>query len=178
MACGGFALFFVASDGSASIYGIILLLTAAIFWSLANIVMKRAGQVNLLHFMVWVSLIPPLPLFILSYIFETSTPFSLLFETTEKAWFAMIYVGYVSTLLAFALWGWLMVNYPVANVAPFALLIPLVGIIGANVLLGEQLKQIELLGGGIILLGLAISVLGQMIFDHIKGKKRQNSQPL
>ncbi|MCF6441970.1 EamA family transporter [Pseudoalteromonas luteoviolacea] len=165
IACSGFSLFFVTSGGGATLFGVVLLLGAAVFWSVANIVIKYAGKVNLLHFMVWVSLIPPVPLFALSYLYESNAPITLLLAMTEQAWLSLMYVGYISTLVAFALWGWLMVNYPSASVAPFALLIPVVGVIGANLLLGEQLNKVELIGGGIILVGLSISVLGKTTFS-------------
>lgn len=63
----GFSFFFFTVNNSITTLGVILLITAAFFWSISNIIMKRIKGVNLLHFMVWVCLIPPLPLFLLSY---------------------------------------------------------------------------------------------------------------
>ncbi|MCG9680153.1 EamA family transporter [Vibrio sp. Isolate24] len=167
LACIGFSFFFYTAGGNATALGITLILCAAGFWSVSNLIMKRMGDVNLLHFMVWVSLIPPIPLFFVSWHFETNQPVSLLLATTEKSWLSLLYVSYISTLAAFALWGWLLKNYPTAVVTPFALLIPVVGIVGSSLLLNEQLSNLEMLGGALILFGLSASVLGSRLYTFI-----------
>ncbi|MCG9681716.1 EamA family transporter [Vibrio sp. Isolate23] len=167
LACIGFSFFFYTAGGNATTLGITLILCAAGFWSVSNLIMKRMGDVNLLHFMVWVSLIPPIPLFLVSWHFETNQPVSLLLATTEKSWLSLLYVSYISTLAAFALWGWLLKNYPTAVVTPFALLIPVVGIVGSSLLLNEQLSDLEMLGGALILCGLSASVLGSRLYTFI-----------
>ncbi|USD34786.1 MULTISPECIES: EamA family transporter [Vibrio] len=167
LACIGFSFFFYTAGGNATTLGITLILCAAGFWSVSNLIMKRMGDVNLLHFMVWVSLIPPIPLFLVSWHFETNQPVSLLLATTEKSWLSLLYVSYISTLAAFALWGWLLKNYPTAVVTPFALLIPVVGIVGSSLLLNEQLSNLEMLGGALILFGLSASVLGSRLYTFI-----------
>lgn len=159
----GFSLFFINSSGSTTILGAVLILFAALFWSFSNLIMKRLQDVNLLHFIVWVSLVPPLPLFTLSYFIETDAPLTLLLNTTTQSWLSIAYVGYISTLIAFAIWGWLLKNHKAAAVTPFALLIPIVGIVGSALLLNEQLMLMEAIGGGFILCGLTISVTGARI---------------
>ncbi|MER2495996.1 EamA family transporter [Vibrio neptunius] len=175
LACIGFSLFFYTAGGNATALGITLILCAAAFWAVSNLIMKKIGDVNLLHFMIWVSLIPPLPLFLVSWHFETNQPLTLLLATTEKSWLSLLYVSYISTLAAFALWGWLLKNHPAAVVTPFALLIPVVGIVGSNLLLNEQLTHIEMLGGGLILFGLSVSVLGLRLYHFISQRQRLNS---
>ena len=159
----GFSLFFINSSGSTTMLGAVLILFAALFWSFSNLIMKRLQDVNLLHFIVWVSLVPPLPLFTLSYFIETDAPLTLLLNTTTQSWLSIAYVGYISTLIAFAIWGWLLKNHKAAAVTPFALLIPIVGIVGSALLLNEQLMLMEAIGGGFILCGLTISVTGARI---------------
>ncbi|MGB5918642.1 EamA family transporter [Arcobacter sp.] len=163
----GFGFFFFTVDTNITLLGIVLILSASIFWSVSNVIMKQIKDVNLLHFMVWVSLIPPLPLFILSYFYESHEPLTLLLNSSVKTWASVAYTGYISTLVAFAIWGWLLKNYNSAVVTPFALAIPVVGIIGSNILLNEQLNHIETLGAILILFGLFISVLGNRIYKLI-----------
>ncbi|USD27779.1 EamA family transporter [Pseudoalteromonas sp. SCSIO 43201] len=172
----GFSLFFINSSGSTTILGAVLILFAALFWSFSNLIMKRLQNVNLLHFIVWVSLVPPLPLFTLSYFIETDSPLTLLMNTTTQSWLSIAYVGYISTLIAFAIWGWLLKNHKAAAVTPFALLIPIVGIIGSALLLNEQLMLMEAIGGGFILCGLTISVTGARI-SKIFSKPRADVLP-
>lgn len=170
----GFGFFFFTVDTHITLLGIVLILSASIFWSVSNVIMKQIKDVNLLHFMVWVSLIPPLPLFILSYIFETHEPLTLLLNSSVKTWISVAYTGYISTLVAFAIWGWLLKNYNSAVVAPFALVIPVIGIVSSNILLNEQLDKVEAIGAILILFGLFISVLGNRIYKLVfKTKKRR-----
>lgn len=147
IACSGFGLFFLSETGSVTLYGMVLILCAALSWAVSNLIMKQLKQVNLLHFMVWVSAVAPLPLFGLSYYLESNTPVTLIQNTSAQSWLALLYVGPVSTLLAFALWGWLLGRHRAAAVTPFALLIPLVGMIGASLILGEQISLFEMIGG-------------------------------
>ena len=163
----GFGFFFFTVDTNITLLGIVLILSASIFWSVSNVIMKQIKDVNLLHFMVWVSLIPPLPLFILSYFYESQEPLTLLLNSSVKTWASVAYTGYISTLLAFAIWGWLLKNYNSAVVTPFALVIPVVGIVSSNILLNEQLSYIETIGGVLILFGLSISVLGNKIYKLV-----------
>lgn len=160
----GFGFFFITVNAN---IGLVLILCAAIFWSISNIIMKQIKDVNLLHFMVWVSLIPPLPLFILSYIYESEEPLTILLNSSMKTWLSLTYTGYISTLIAFAIWGYLLKNYKAALVTPFALAIPIVGIISSNILLSEQLTFLETIGAILIFFGLFISVLGKKIYDFI-----------
>ncbi|PCK32043.1 EamA family transporter [Pseudoalteromonas piscicida] len=156
----GFSLFFINASGSTTVLGAMLILGAALFWSFSNLIMKRLQGVNLLHFIVWASLVPPLPLFILSYFIETDSPLMLIQKATSQAWLAVAYVGYISTLIAFAIWGWLLKEHKAASVTPFALLIPIVGMLGSALLLDEQLTLLEIIGAGLILFGLTVSVIG------------------
>lgn len=166
----GFSLFFIESGKNITLLGLALILMAAFFWAVSNVIMKKTKGINLLHFMVWVCLIPPLPLLVLSYYTETSTPIELVLSASVKAWSSLIYVSYASTLVAFAIWGWLLRKYPAVSVTPFALLIPVVGIITSSFILQERLNNMELIGTLIIMSGLVICVLHNKISNWLKAK--------
>lgn len=44
----------------------LVMLASALSWSIGNVLVKRLGKVDMLHLMVWASLVPPLPAFMLS----------------------------------------------------------------------------------------------------------------
>ncbi|HEY1609183.1 MAG TPA: EamA family transporter, partial [Paraburkholderia sp.] len=59
-----------AGPQSMTIAGFVLTLCAAVMWALGNIVTKKVGKVDLVGLVVWASLVPPVPFFVLSYFFE------------------------------------------------------------------------------------------------------------
>lgn len=163
----GFSLFFLNLGHSITVLGLGLILLAAFFWSISNIIMKQVKGVNLLHFMVWVCLIPPIPLLLLSNFMETREPLALVLSVSAKTWVSLIYVSFISTLVAFAIWGKLLKSYAAVTVTPFALLIPVVGIITSSLLLNESLSVLEYMGCLLIMSGLVFCVLGEKIIRYL-----------
>ncbi len=162
----GFSLFFFNTEGNITYLGLSLILLAAFSWGISNLIMKRIKDVNLIHFMVWVSLIPPLPLLILSLLIEeTTTPATLILSLSPQAWLSLAYVGYISTLVAFAIWGWLLKKHPAATIIPFALLIPVTGIISSSFILDERLTESDVAGTLLIMISLIMCVLGDRVVN-------------
>jgi O-acetylserine/cysteine efflux transporter len=54
-----------------------------------------------------------------------------------------------------------MAHHSAATVAPFALLVPVVGMIAAALLFGESLSLLEFAGGALVMAGLALNVFGE-----------------
>jgi len=171
----GFSFYMFNAGGNITVLGLMLILSAAFFWAIANVMMKRMQGVNLFHFIIWVSLIPPLPLLALSLLMETSNPVEVLLSTSMKTWAALAYVSYISTLLAFALWGALLKNYSAASVTPFALLIPVVGMLTSNIMLNESLETSEIVGALMIMSGLVICVLGKRLLALLVAPSSQKN---
>jgi O-acetylserine/cysteine efflux transporter len=73
-------------------------------------------------------------------------------------WLGVAFQAWPTTLLAFAIWARLLRRYPVALVAPFTLLVPIVGMTAAIVLLGEAVTWWKLAGAAFVLGGLALNV--------------------
>ncbi|WP_120511026.1 EamA family transporter [Photobacterium salinisoli] len=174
VAVAGFGLFFLDADGNITAMGLMMILAAAFCWAIANTMMKRMQGVNLLHFMVWVSVVPPLPLLLMSYFTETAQPLDVLLAATSETWLALLYVSYLSTLLAFALWGYLLKSYPAATVTPFALLIPVVGMFTSTLVLNERMTVTEVAGAGLIFAGLSCCILGGRLMQaKIRAARQQ-----
>ena len=139
----------------------LMTVAAAAAWGVANIVSKRAGRIDMLGFIVWTSLIPPLPLLALSLWLEGPVRVEgALLGINGGTLAAVAYLAYPTTLFAFGVWSYLLSRHSAATVTPFALLVPVTGILGAAVILGERMRPIEGIGGAVIVLGLAINVFG------------------
>jgi len=157
VALTGLAVFAASSGGNVTAIGLALILAAALCWSLGNLVLKRVGQVNTLSLFVWASLVPPLPMLALSAAVEGPEPLATIAAMPLQGWLATAYVALASTLLGYSLWGALLARHPAAKVAPFSLLVPVVGLTVSGIVLGERPLPMEWLGGAIILAGLALT---------------------
>ena len=155
-ALAGLGVFATSAGGAVTGVGLTLVMFAALSWALGNLVLKRVGRVNTLALFIWASLVPPLPMLALSMLLETPAPFATIAAMSLQGWLAVIYVAFASTLLGYSIWGALLARHPAASVTPFALLIPVVGVAVSAAVLGETLTPRDLVGGAIILAGLAL----------------------
>ncbi|WP_414472523.1 EamA family transporter [Microvirga sp. M2] len=139
----------------------LMTVTAAAAWGVANIVSKRAGRVDMLGYIVWASLVAPLPLLGLSLLLDGPAQVaSALTAMSLGTWGAVAYLAYPTTVFAFGVWAYLLSRHPAATVTPFALLVPVAGILGSALVLGEAMQPVEAVGGAVILAGLALNVFG------------------
>jgi O-acetylserine/cysteine efflux transporter len=152
LALGGMAVIGVGRGGSVPLGALALSIAAAASWGVGNICTRRAQAEDPLALLVWASLIPPLPLAALSLALGEGAP-----SRGAGGVLAVLYVVVGSTFFGFGAWAWLMRRHPASRVVPFALLVPPVGIASAWVALGEQPNTAELIGAGIVLLGLAVA---------------------
>jgi len=173
IAGAGLALIGLATIGSEHIGSAVLIpflmtLVASLFWSMSNIVTKRAGKVDMFAFVIWGSLIPPLPMLAISLILEGPGPLLALPFISPQAIFSVLFIAYGSTLLGYGGWAILLGKYPAGMVAPFALLVPVVGFAAAFVFLGEAVTPLEMLGSLLIFAGLMLNVFGPRLWARLR----------
>jgi O-acetylserine/cysteine efflux transporter len=156
VAAVGIAFIALTMSGS-SVLGIVMIVFAALFWSIGNVLLKRAGNVNMLALIVYASLFPPVPLFILSYVFEGPEQISAAVSgvSIASAW-ALLYIVVGSTLVGYTIWGFLLKNYAATQVAPFGLLVPIFGVFSGWLLMGEAFGPQRLLGAALVFAGLVV----------------------
>lgn len=162
VAFGGVALLGVAqAEGGSPVGAFLVCLVGAASWGLANVAMRRmnqhaTGSVDAFGFMVWTSLVPPLPLLALSLIFEGpgAVPAAAR-DLTPTGAASMAFIAYASTLFGFGVWGWLMRRYEASTVAMYSLLVPPFGLLSAALLLDERVTPVRLAGAGLIIAGVA-----------------------
>jgi O-acetylserine/cysteine efflux transporter len=73
-------------------------------------------------------------------------------------WAGIAFQAWPTTLAAFGIWAWLLRRHPAALIAPFTLLVPIVGMSCAVWLLGEPAHWWQLAGAALVLGGLALNV--------------------
>jgi O-acetylserine/cysteine efflux transporter len=158
VAAGGLLLIGLQGDRLMTIAGFFLTIGAASMWALGNIVTRRLGKVNLVGLVVWGSLVPPLPFLALSW----------LLEGPEDSILVLIYLAFGATILGYGLWSRLLSRYPASQVAPFSLLVPVVGLTSSALLLDERLGPLQVLGALLVMLGLLINVCGGWLSGRLR----------
>jgi O-acetylserine/cysteine efflux transporter len=160
----------LASGASLPLVGFGLTLLAALSWACGNVVTRmvsRYGPMNQLAFVVWASLVPPLPFLGLSLWLEgPAAIIQALTHLTTGTLAAVAYLAWMATLLGYGLWTYLMSRYPTHRVAPFTLLVPLVGLTTGWLVFGETLGPLHGVGGALLMLGLLMNVFGQPLLKR------------
>jgi O-acetylserine/cysteine efflux transporter len=140
---------------------LLMCVASAFFWGLSNIIVKKAGRVDMLRFVVWSSLIPPLPLFALSMMIEGPAAVADgLVHISGLGLASIAFNGYAATLVGFGLWSVLLSRHPASTIAPFSLLVPVAGMVSAALLLGETVTGLEVWGSALVFAGLMVNVFG------------------
>jgi O-acetylserine/cysteine efflux transporter len=156
--------------GGTTAGGFVLCLAGAAMWAASNIVVRRAQQAtpqfDVISFMVWCSLVPVIPFILLSLAFDdpstrwqwTAAPFT--------TWVAVAYLGWMATILGYAMWTRLLKRHPVNRVAPFSLGVPVVGISAGMLVLGDTITGWQWAGIALIVLSLMCTMFGGRWLDR------------
>ena len=134
-----------------------LALSAALSWAAGSLLLKHVRGVPMFPLIAWCSLVPPLPMLLLSASWgEASLPAAV----ADASWVSLggaLFLGAATS--AYAIWGGLLGRYPAAVVAPLALLSPVTGVVVSALVFGERFTSLRYAGMALILAGLAVIVL-------------------
>jgi len=168
LAAVGLVLIGSAHGLSMPLAGFLLTVAAAVMWACGNIVTRAVGAygpMNQLAFVVWASLVPPLPFLLLSAWLEGPDAMqAALHHFGWQAFASVAYLAWVATLFGYGVWTRLLSRYPANRVAPFTLLVPLVGLTTGWVVFGEALQPIHFAGGALLMAGLLLNLFGHRLF--------------
>lgn len=155
--------------------GLTFTLIAGLSWACGNItnriIMQHEGEekCSALSLVSWSALIPIIPFFVSSWIFEGEE--AILHGLAGFDWSVfgtIIYLAYLSTFVGYGLWGVLLGRYEAWRVAPFSLLVPLFGLSSSAVFLGEQINRVQIAGLTFIMFGLIITLFGRKLIQRVR----------
>jgi len=161
----GVIILLINNDGDFKIEAVLIILAAAISWGIANIQLKNLGNVNMVSFLIWISPIAAILLFIISFILEYDSVLKIDFSNLEiKIFLSIFYTAYLSTVIGFTMWQYLLNKYKSVQITPYGLLIPVTGSIFGYIILSEVLEIYQIISGIIIIIGLmVISIRGVFV---------------
>ena len=143
------------------IFPILLTASGGLMWAVGQIMVKRfASTVDSLSLVVWLGAFSGPQLIIGSFFLETGQ-WSAVENASWVGWFTVIYLGLIMTGLGYGVWYRVLSRNPVSQVMPVLLILPFVTIITSIIFLGENPTLSVLLGGGIILAGVALIMVNK-----------------
>ncbi len=161
VALSGMALVACNLDAKPTLIGFMFVVTAGFCWATANIFTKKMGRVNPLSLVTWGSLLAAPPMLVASYCIEGREAWAMAAETIN--WIsvgAVLFQSYPNTIIGYGIWSYLISKSPTATIAPFTLLVPVVGMLAAALILAEPLQWWKLAAGALVLGGLAFNQFG------------------
>ena len=160
IACVGILLIVLDRKLSAPLAALVLVIVAAGFWGVANTITRYAKPPDTLRFMVWVSAVAVVPLLILSLLTEGPKADVDAIRAIDLSGIgAIAYLAFVATLFGFGVWGYLLRQYDASTVAPFSLLVPVVGMSAAWVLRGEAVGPQQAIAAVLVIGGMACTII-------------------
>lgn len=155
IAFAGMGLMAYQGNFGASLLSVLLVIGGGFFWALGQVMVRKLNDIQGLQVTAWVAVFATPQLFVMSMVFE-SGQIEAIRNADSVVWGAVIYLGIVMTAVGYFLWNTLIRRHEVGTVAPFLLLLPVFSIIGGMTFLAEQPGFEKLLGGVVILLGVAV----------------------
>ena len=159
IAVGGLAIVGSQRLGGAAWWPFALTILGGLGWALGNLASRQARPENPLHLTLWMSVVPPLPMLALSLVFEGPSRIGHALTGAPQATGALLgllYTCVLGTAVGSGIWTWLMARHQAGVVAPYSMLVPVVGLTTAWLALGERPNAIELLGGFVIIAGVVL----------------------
>jgi len=139
-----------------------VLMISPVSFAIGNLLLRQAREVPMFDLFAWLCLVPPLPLLALAFAVDgPHATWSALVHMSLTGWVSMLFVGAISTSIAYWLWGRLLRDYTAAQVVPFALLVPFVGSAASTVVFGETFGPLRLSGMVIVVAGIAVMLLSK-----------------
>jgi O-acetylserine/cysteine efflux transporter len=134
---------------------LLLVVGGAFAWALGQVLIRALPRIDGLTVTAWIAVFATPQLLVMSLLFEDDH-LAAVRSAGWVVWAAVIYLGVVMTALGYSLWYSLVRRHPISLIAPFLLLLPVFSVLGGVLFLGEALTWQTLLGGAIVIAGVAV----------------------
>ncbi|HEX9792005.1 MAG TPA: EamA family transporter [Kiloniellales bacterium] len=132
-----------------------LVIVAACVWSVANVQIKKMGDVDGMMLNAWVGVFAAPQLALASLLLEEGQGAALA-AADWRAAMAVVYQAVVVVIVGYGAWFWMLRRYAVNQVMPFTLLVPGFGVLSGVLVLGETLTLPLVVGGLLTIIGVGV----------------------
>ncbi len=137
---------------------LLMVIGGAFTWAVGQAMVRTLKDIDGLTLTAWIAVFASPQLFVMSYIFE-GDHVNAVISANWIVWSAVVYLGLIMTAVGYGIWYSLVRKHPVSLVAPFLLLLPVFSIIGGVMVLNERLTTQTVIGGVIVIAGVAFILL-------------------
>ncbi len=171
IAAAGLALI-AASHGSGprdmTLLGFVLTLAAALSWAGSNLLVRLMGRgatpIDPFQFIAWSSAVSVLPFLTIAVVLDgADESWRSLAAMGAREWAAVGYLSLLATLVGYSLWMRLLQRHAAGRIAPFSLLVPVVGLWAGSFFLSERLSTAQWAGVAFVLAGLLVNQFGSAL---------------
>jgi O-acetylserine/cysteine efflux transporter len=163
---GGIAVHRAGLAEGAYLLPVVLTLCGGLGWALGNLASRQARAPQPLRLTLWMTVVPPLPMLAVSLLTEGPHRIGTSLTTLDTTRGALALAGLtftvlVATVLGSGIWTTLLSRHPSSTVAPFSMLVPVVGVGASWLAFGEQVYLVELACGAVVVAGVLLSSSGR-----------------
>jgi len=137
--------------------GMLLLLFACCAWAFysvpGKVIIQRYGTLSIAPMTLVIGTIPMLAL-------ASPATIDTLHAMTSRQWLELLFLAGCSTFTAMFTWTYATARLPASTMGPFLYLIPVIAVCAGALILGETVTLSTVLGGLLILAGVAIAQFG------------------
>jgi O-acetylserine/cysteine efflux transporter len=134
-------------------------------WAGSNLIVRLMGRgtapIDPFQFIVWSSAVSVLPFLTIAVVLDgTEASWRSLASMGIREWAAVGYLSLLATLVGYSLWMRLLQRHAAGRIAPFSLLVPVVGLWAGSFFLSERLSGWQWAGAAFVLAGLLVNQFG------------------
>lgn len=135
--------------------GLALTAVSSLFWAISSLLQRKLAGVPVLVLYAWIGLCGSAIMAPVAMIFEPRTMDNLT-AIPLVAIGAVLFSSVCSTLIGQGGMAWLLQRHPISTVIPYTLVAPVVSVIASTIFFGTPVTGMMILGGIIVLAGVAI----------------------
>ena len=137
---------------------VILLVAGSAVWAVAQIMISRLKNLSGITILAWVAIMATPQMLIGSFIIEDGQ-WQAISTASLIDWSIIIYLALIMTVVGYSVWYHLLSSVDVSKVSPFLMLLPITSIIAGMILLDEKLTLPMIIGGLLIMTGVASTLI-------------------
>jgi O-acetylserine/cysteine efflux transporter len=148
-----------ATESSLSTAALGLTVVSVLLYSAGSITIGKAKSISVWNMLAWIAAVSLLPLGALTAASGPLFPDPAAMEL--RHWLAFLFAAVISALMGQAVLFYLYRKYPVSNVAPWVLFVPLFAGLSSVLVYGESLSSSLIVGAAIVVVGVWIQQRGE-----------------